>query len=75
MFEAEIFVFEGSIIYRISSLSISICDITSLYHKVTNNSMERRALVMEQNSITVLTKLARTESLKIVASFGAFFVE
>ena len=63
----EVFIFETSSIDRLSSSSISSCEISSLDHEVGNDSMERTSCVFECSAVVFDVSLAKSD--KVLNSF------
>ncbi len=63
----EVFIFETSSKDRLSSSSITSCEISSLDHEIRNDSMERTSFIFECSAVVFDVSLAKSD--KVLNSF------
>lgn len=70
MLKLEIFIIELRAIDRLSSGTISCCEITTLDHELLDNSVEGGSLIREENARFAIAFLAGAECAEVFCGLG-----
>ena len=72
MLHSKVFVGDSVTVNGLTSGSISSSNITALNHKMRNDAMENRSLVMQRHSALSDSLLSGAQATEILCSFGNY---